>query len=85
MPSTPLEGQGDSLSPVVSFVKENTPEIIIRAPTQESSDDDIVTGVISDRMGEVADGDQLVQFSSQLNVETPGIVRSYWVEPPSLA
>lgn len=85
VPSTPLEGQGDSLSPVVSFVKENTPEIIIRAPTQESSDDDIVTGVISDRMGEVADGDQLVQFSSQLNVETPGIVRSYWVEPPSLA
>ncbi|XP_037798894.1 pollen-specific leucine-rich repeat extensin-like protein 2 [Penaeus monodon] len=85
VPSTPLEGQGDSLSPVVSFVKENTPEIIIRAPTRESSDDDVVTGVISDRMGEVADEDQLVQFSSRLNVETPGIVQSYWVKAPSLA
>ena len=88
-PRLPSTGPGDGLSPVISYVKENIPDILI-APIRKSMDrnidGDIVTGVISDRMGEVDDDSdsQLVKYSSQFNVETPGIVRSYWVKPPSL-
>ncbi|XP_066980136.1 putative uncharacterized protein DDB_G0290521 [Macrobrachium rosenbergii] len=92
-PRLPSTGPGDGLSPVVSYVKENIPDILIKPTantnTYQNDDDDtdVVTGVISDRMGLVDDGDdgQLVKYSSRFNVETPGIVRSYWVKPPTLA
>ncbi|XP_068219529.1 mucin-2-like [Palaemon carinicauda] len=93
-PRLPSTGPGDGLSPVVSYVKENIPDILIKSPvvtnTYKNNDDDadVVTGVISDRMG-LVDGSEedghLVKYSSRFNVETPGIVRSYWVKPPTLA
>jgi len=85
----PQEGKGDA-NPVVSYVKENTPEIIIRSPSSSDSDDigEVITGTkFSERLGAPAakTGSQMVQFTSKLNVETPGVVRSYWIDPPSLA
>ncbi|KAK7074240.1 hypothetical protein SK128_020392 [Halocaridina rubra] len=87
VPPTPSEGPGDALSPILTYVKENTPEIILMSPTssteENDKDVDVITGVISGRMGEVMDG-ELVQYSSRFSVETPGVVRSYMVQSPSL-
>lgn len=143
--AAPAEGLGAPLSPVMSYVRENTPEIIIKPTTEKLKDGeqltlkqkevenkqkvdealksrqgmeapdveiqtidnerrrlhqggegDVVVGtirgrpagssIISERSGLITASDpQLVQFSSQLNIETPGIVRSYWVPPPVLA
>nr|XP_045603787.1 nascent polypeptide-associated complex subunit alpha, muscle-specific form-like [Procambarus clarkii] len=80
----PADGRGGvTHSPVVPSARGNVPAIIIGEPIADM-DEEVVTGVISDRMGEAQD-DQLVKFSSRLNVETPGIVRSYWVKAPVLA
>ncbi|KAK3859429.1 hypothetical protein Pcinc_034461 [Petrolisthes cinctipes] len=141
--AAPAEGLGAPLSPVMSYVRENTPEIIIKPTTEKLKDGeqetvkqkevqykpkmddqlnarqgmeagveiqtidferkrqnqggegDVVVGTIrgrpgnaglSDRAGLITASDpQLVHFSSKLNIESPGIVRSYWVPPPVLA
>lgn len=142
--AAPAEGLGAPLSPVMSYVRENTPEIIIKPTTEKLKDGeqltvkqkeseskpkadvglksrqgmeapdveiqtidyarrrlhqggegDVVVGtirgrpgssIISERSGLITASDpQLVQFSSKLNIESPGIVRSYWVPPPVLA
>ncbi|XP_069939296.1 mucin-2-like [Cherax quadricarinatus] len=81
VPPKPAEESRASLNPAVAYIRENTPDVIIKGPATDRGEQ-IATGVISDRMGEV--DDQMVQFSSKLSVETPGTVRSYWVKPPAL-
>ncbi|XP_045132613.1 vegetative cell wall protein gp1-like [Portunus trituberculatus] len=62
--------------PVVSYVQENTPEVPTLTPTQEK---------VERRMGVAGGGRGLVKYTSRLNVEAPDVVKSYWMQAPSLA